>query len=166
VKGSSSWAALPTRFWFGLRTLAWRGRFFTGKASFVAAQVRLVTNAVAEVYDRRGQPLGQRLLSHHRLQTQPPRTGSQGWALFARTYARPAGDVLVSLQCGYCGHIFMLTFTPAGPDSAVGTADAQPASYASDWFTFMHSSYQGEPSLSCPHCEQRSIPHVSYLNRP
>jgi hypothetical protein len=153
---------LFSRLWFVVRTLAARGRFLTGKASYVKARVHQTTSAVAEVYDRRGKPLGSRMLAQHRLETAPPRTGRQGWELFvARTGpASPgeAGPALVRLECGFCGHRFFIELSGA----AAGSAPPQAASYAASWFSFMGRHYRGEPSLSCPHCEQSSVPGVRY----
>jgi|GEM_PF-4325860 len=157
---------LPARLWFILRTLAVRGRFLTGKASFVRTHVRQTSSASAEVYDRRGQPLGPRRLAQYTLETDPPRTGMQGWSLFAGQAgptARPAPqrEPLVRLACGFCGHLFFIEIPPpkaSGEDSPPG-----PASYSTTWFSFMARPYQGNPSLDCPHCEQSSAPGVRFV---
>ncbi|MBI5241842.1 MAG: hypothetical protein HY926_15325 [Elusimicrobia bacterium] len=150
---------LITRLWFVVRTLAARGRFLTGKASYVKSHVDQTTSALAEVYDRQGRSLGSRLLAHHRLATEPPRTGTQGWELLA-AHAGPSasGQALVRLECGFCGHLFFIEIGKPGP------AEAPPrgASYAASWFSFMGRDYEGEPALSCPHCEQSSVPGVRY----
>lgn len=153
-----SWATLPARLWFLVKTLAVRGRFITGKASFVRAQTRQTTSAVADLYDRQGRPLGSRRLAQHRLETSPPRTGTQGWELFARE-TRPGSrgrSPLVRLECGFCGHLFFLAI-PAQPRVA------QPASYTARWFSFIDRAVPAKPSLSCPRCEQKCVPRVQYL---
>jgi hypothetical protein len=157
---------LPARLWFILRTLAVRGRFWTGKASFVRTHVRQTTSALAEVYDRRGKPLGTRMFAHHRLETEPPRTGTQGWSLFvglAGPAAKPAAqrDALVRLACGFCGHLFFIDIER--PESTAGDTPGQPASFSARWFSFLGRSYQGDPALDCPHCEQSSAPGVQFM---
>jgi hypothetical protein len=150
---------LPARLWFILRTLAVRGRFFTGKASFVRANVSQTTSALAEIYDRRGKPLGSRMLAHHKLETEPPRTGMQGWSLFAgQTGPAAPQPAVVRLECGFCGHYFFVEIRQREKTGG------DPASYAASWFSFMDRSYQGEPALACPHCEQSSAPGVQFMS--
>lgn len=148
--------------WFLLSTLPLRGRFLTGKASFVRARTTSTTNAMAQLIDRHGRPLGQKLLAHHQLETEPPRTGIQGWDLFERHAAAAGGprEPLLRLECGYCGHQFLIRIDgrSCGDCRSVDTG-----SYRSTWFALMESSYQGEPSLSCVHCEQKSVPGVRFL---
>ncbi|MCX5794074.1 MAG: hypothetical protein NTY77_01090 [Elusimicrobia bacterium] len=161
---AASWALLFARLWFILRTLAVRGRFLTGKASFVRTHVRQTSSALAEVYDRRGHPLGTRRLAHHRLETDPPRTGMQGWSLFAAQAgpaAFPALPPLVRLVCGFCGHLYFIEIR--SPEASGGDAPPGPASYSAAWFSFMDRSCQGVPALDCPHCEQSSAPGVQFL---
>lgn len=171
----SSWAGFPARLWFFLRTLPVRGRFITGKASFVAASVRRTTDAIAEVYDHRGRPLGQKLLSHNELETAPPRTGPQGWKLFSTQTQNKGLRSAVSLECGFCGHLFIISLSgekrttkacgigsSAGPGS-LPAAQAEASSFHAPWLSFMDRAYQGEPSLCCPHCEQSSVPRVQFL---
>jgi hypothetical protein len=157
---------LPARLWFILRTLAVRGRFLTGKASFVRSHVRQTTSALAEVYDRRGKPLGTRMFAHHRLDTEPPRSGMHGWSLFAgqagpAAMPAPQRDAIVRLACGFCGHLFFVDIER--PETTGGDAPLEPASYSARWFSFMGRSYQGDPALSCPRCEQSSAPGVQFL---
>jgi len=135
----------------------------TGKASFVMAQVNQTNNALAEVYDRRGRPLGTRMLAYHKLETEPPRTGMQGWDIFAEqtgpTVPAPRPP-LVRLECGFCGHLFFVEI------HRQEDTEGEPASYAASWFSFMDRSYQGEPALACPRCEQSSAPGVQFLSGP
>jgi hypothetical protein len=139
-----------------------RGRFFTGKASFVRAHVNQTASVLAEVYDRRGKPLGTRMLAHHKLETEPPRTGMQGWSLFAEQTGPAVPPAprppLVRLECGFCGHLFFVEIRRREQ------AGGDPASYAASWFSFMDRSYQGEPALACPHCEQSSAPGVQFMS--
>ena len=162
--------ALLSRLWFILKTLAMRGRFLTGKASFVRARVSQVVDALAEVYDRRGRPLGAKMLSQHRLENDPPRSGMQGWSLFAAqaeaaAVVPPGRSILVSLECGFCKHYFLINILQPEPaDRPLSTSgDPTPASYAASWFSFMTRDYQGEASLACPRCEQSSLPGVRFL---
>ena len=145
--------------WFTLRSLAVRGRFLTGKASFVRAQVRQAAGTPADIRDGKCRKLGARPAAHHDLDTEPPRTGTQGWTLFCQAaLARPPAP-LERLECGYCGHLYFLDIsgaTPAGEDAA----------YDADWFSFSSPSRLGEPSLSCPHCEQAQTPRVRFIREP
>lgn len=153
---------LLARLWFVVRTLAARGRFLTGKASYVKAHVNQTNSALAEVYDRKGRSLGARMLACHKLETDPPRTGRQGWELFAQRAAprSPGGAAapLVRLECGFCGHLFFVEIRRPAPDEAAPRA----AAYAASWFSFMDQDYEGDPALACPHCEQSSVPGVQY----
>ena len=133
--------------WFALKTLGVRGRFFTGKASFIDAKAFSDDPGSAEVIDAAGRSAGRRALSHCRLSTRPPLTGLQGWRLFSRR-AREAGGAPATLECGYCGHLFFVSI-PRPADS-----------YTCDWFAFPGPAYRGEATLLCPHCEQRSRPRV------
>lgn len=162
---SSGWNALPGRLWFLLKTLPVRGRFLTGKASFVRARVASTENAMAQLFDRRGRPLGQKLLAHHRLETEPPRTGSQGWELFTRRCAA-ADDPrrpFLRLECAFCGHHFLVAVDDCSEAACGDCLSVETASYRSTWFALMDSAYQGEPSLSCAHCEQKSVPRLKFL---
>lgn len=151
------------RAWFALKTLAVRLRFLTGKASFVEADVRMTTNSVVSTDERSPQ----RLVAHYELVTRRPRTGDQGWRLFEERVGGGPPHRTARLQCGYCGHLFVVqvlsSMDPLASDLTGGRAPARPASYSSDWFRFMHEDYQGQPSLYCAHCEQQSAPRVDFL---
>ncbi|MDD5627462.1 MAG: hypothetical protein PHU21_00240 [Elusimicrobia bacterium] len=149
---AASWTLPFARLWFILRTLAVRGRFLTGKASFIGARVAETSSSLAEVYDGRGRPLGPRSLARHRLETDPPRTGMQGWSLFAAHRGRP----LARLACGFCGHLYFIELRPQ--ETPPG-----PASYGTDWFSFWDGCCRQVPALACPHCEQRSAPGVQFI---
>lgn len=151
------------RFWIGVANLATRLRFLAGKASFVEADVEMTTNSVAEVYEGRGRPAGQRLLAHYRLATRPPLGGRPGWRAFLERWSGPAKHLTVSLRCAFCGHLYVVQvlsrLDPLVPESS-GRPVARPASYSSDWFRFMHADFEGRPSLSCPKCEQAGEPEL------
>ena len=155
--GGRSWLG---RLWFSVKTLAIRGRFLTGKASFVEADIQATTSGVSEVVDEAGGSGGRRLLCHFELNTRQPLTGSRGWDLFARRLREGAGRQAVRLECGWCGHHFVIELLPReGGEKPLGRA----ASYRSRWFSFMHSDFTGEASLSCPHCEQKGAAGVKFL---
>jgi hypothetical protein len=141
------WRERLSALWFALKTLGVRGRFFTGKASFVDAEARATEGGSAEIIDASGRRTGRRALSHCRLATRPPLTGAQGWRLFARR-ARGSGASPAALECGYCKHLFFVAL-PRPADS-----------YACEWFGFPGRGYRGEATLLCPRCEQRSLPRV------
>lgn len=149
-----SWSGLRGRFWFSLATLALRVRFFTGKASFVEADVEMTTNHAGEVYDFPGFRPQRRVLAHFQLKTRQPQAGRQGWEIFRRRFGDDANPLVV-LACGFCGHFFVV--------HVLSSVEPQPASYGSDWFSFMNSEYEGEPRLYCLHCEQDGRPGVKYL---
>lgn len=149
------------RLWFAVRTLALRGRFLTGKASFVEADIQATTSGVSEVLDAKGVSRGRRLLCHHELATRPPLTGSGGWELFSRL-GEAAAHEAVRLECGWCGHHFIIELLPRpGGEKTPGRA----TSYRSPWFSFMHSDFTGEASLSCPRCEQKGPAGVRFLTK-
>lgn len=151
--------------WLSLKTLAIRLRFMTGKASFVEADVHTTTNAVVD-----GLQPPNKLLAHYQLVTRRPRTGDQGWKLFWERVAENASHRTARLECGYCGHLFVIqvlsTLDPLACELTGGRAPARPASYACDWFKFMHEDYAGQPSLYCLHCEQKGPPRVEFLVAP
>ncbi|MBI3552862.1 MAG: hypothetical protein HY077_10120 [Elusimicrobia bacterium] len=153
------------RFW--LATLALRLRFFTGKASFVEADVEMTTNQLADVSNAPGAAPERRLLAHYRLKTRKPHSGGEGWRLFRDRAGAAGTDQLVALACGFCGHFFVVqvlsALDPLASEATRGRPPAQPASYASDWFEFMHSDYSGTPSLYCLRCETDGSPRVKYL---
>ncbi len=159
----SSAASRWARLWFALKTAAIRLRFLTGKASFVEADVQMTTNAVVD----EPQPPAQKLIAHYQLTTRRPRTGDQGWRLFEERVGAGVRHRTARLDCGYCGHVFVIQILsildPLAGDLTGGRPPARPASYSSDWFKFMHEDYAGEPSLYCPHCEQNSAPRVDFL---
>ena len=161
-----SWLESAGRAWFLLRTLATRSRFMIGKASFVSAQVCATSNSLTEVIDAGGRPPRMRLLSHYQLETQKPRSGSQGWRLFEHWARARTAHGLICLECGYCGHTYMLQVLPGEP-MAAGPGDprplGRPASYRSSWFSFPDEDFEGEASLNCGHCEQRCPPEVNFL---
>lgn len=154
------------RLWFSVANLVTRLRFVTGRASFVEADVEMTTNSVAEVYDEPGRPSGQRLLAHYRLATRPPVAGPKGWRLLRERLERPVGHRLVSLECGWCGHTYVVQIIslldPLAPDAATGRPVARPASFSCDWFRFMHSDFEGQAQLACPRCEQSGRPDVAH----
>lgn len=142
--------------WFRLKTLAIRGRFLLGKASFVAAEIHSADHQVQ----------GERLLSHYEVQTRKPRTGSQGWYLFEARFAPAPEDHPTALECGYCGHLFVIDVSPSSNplSAALGSRrGGAPASYASDWFRFPGDGGRREAVLSCGRCEQRGRPRVLEL---
>ena len=160
-----TWRVAVRRLWFLLTTLAVRGRFLMGKASFVEADVELTTHRVADSPAGRGAAEAGRLLAHFRLKTRKPRTGVQGWDLFEERLSDPGPHRAVRLECGYCGHQFFIQILAALDPLSIqpGQGAGEPASYASAWFEFAHEGRQGRESLSCPRCEQIGPPSVSFL---
>lgn len=126
------------RLWFQVSTLPTRGRFMTGRASFVEADVHRNPDNTA------------------RLDTRAPRSGLQGWQLYLERAAGGGPHVTASLQCGWCRHLFIVQIH-AAPEAGLAP------SYDSDWFRFFPERGAGEPSLSCPRCEQESRPAVCFL---
>lgn len=157
----SALLARLVRLWFQLSTLPIRGRFLTGKASFVEADVRMTSNNVG---------LGQKLLAHYHLATRQPRSGAQGWRLYDQRAAGRGPHLTVSLQCGWCRHVFIVqvlaALDPLASDETGGKSAGLPASYSAEWFRFLPERYEGEPCLSCPRCEQESRPRVRFLGGP
>lgn len=155
------------RLWRTLLNLPVLGRFLTGKASFVEADVKATTRGLSEVLESSGERRGPELLSHFQLSTRPPRTGSGGWELYLERVAAPSPHRTVELSCGWCGHEFyvqvLTALDPLASREAGGRAPGRPASFSSDWFSFMHEDFQGEPNLNCPHCEQRGEPRITRL---
>lgn len=162
------------RFWLTARHLGVLGRFLTGKASFVEADVRATTRGLSEVLEASGERRGPELLAHFQLATRRPRTGTTGWELFLERVAAGSPHGTVRLDCGWCGHLFFIqilrqaaegpsALDPLASEAAGGRAPGRPASYSAEWFRFMHEDFQGEPSLNCPHCEQRGAPRVARL---
>lgn len=155
------------RLWRTLRNLGLLGRFLTGKASFVEADIRTTTRGLSEVLESTGERRGPELLSHFQLSTKPPRTGSIGWELYLERVAAPSPHRAMRLECGYCGHVFIVqvlaAVTPPASLETEKQAPGRPASFNAEWFSFMHEDFQGDPSLNCPHCEQRGVPAVKRL---
>lgn len=153
------------RLWFALRTLNMRARFFTGKASFVEAQVRMTTHSIADG----AAAADPRLLAHYELETSPPRTGTQGWELYAERVGRGPAHRTVALSCDFCGHRFIVqVMTAADPlaGELTGGRDlGAPASFSSDWFRFMDERFSGPTELFCSHCEQRGEASARHLLR-
>ena len=147
-----SWSDLRRRWSFSLATLALRVRFFTGKASFVEAEVAATTNHAADVYDPPGKPPLRRVLAHCQLTTRSPRGGRQGWRLFHER----AGGPLTLLGCGFCGHWFVI--------QVLSTVEPNPASCGGDWFSFTRPDLEGAARLFCVHCEQDGRPLVKFLS--
>ena len=166
-----TWLGRLSSVWYNLKTLAIRGRFFTGKASFVESAVRSTENSIAEIFEN-GKSSGQRLLAHYRLDTKSPRTGSQGWGLYCERIGRRsqgrAAHAPAALECRFCGHLFFIHVQPeADPLSLAGAARVgMPASYASEWFSYNHTARRPVVSdaLSCSHCEQISAPGVRFIS--
>ena len=146
-----SWSDLRRRWWLALATLALRARFFTGKASFIEAEIQTASDRAWEVSDPPGRGPLRRVVTHFRLRTRSPRAGKQGWQLFRERSRFP----LTALGCGFCGHWYVIEVLSAGA--------AQPASYEGDWFSFTHSDFQGGARLFCLHCEQDGRPRVKFL---
>jgi hypothetical protein len=163
----SSWRSTWRRFWFELATLALRLRFSTGKASFVEADIEMTTNQVAEILDAPGGKPERRLMAHYQLRTHKPRAGRQGWQLFRERFGAAGTNQLVVLTCGFCGHHYVVqvlaAIDPLAMEGSGAKPPGTPASYGCDWFRFMHSDYEGTPSLYCVHCEQNGVPGVKFL---
>ncbi|MBI5209106.1 MAG: hypothetical protein HY927_03940 [Elusimicrobia bacterium] len=171
---------------FHVRTLPLRARFLTGRASFVEATVLASQAELSYVVDQSGKSLGPRMLQRRRLGTGSPRTGTQGWTLFLDAFRDSVPEAMVDLECGYCGHMYVVRILlpaprPANalPESArdarplgrpaqaapgvSGSGAPPPASFASEWFSFVDKDCAGAPSLSCGHCEQKSEPGVKWM---
>ncbi len=162
-----SWFQRLKYAWFAFRTLPTRSRFMIGKASFVEADVRATSNSLTEVIEPGDRPPEMRLLSHLQLETQKPRTGTQGWKLYEAWARRPNTRDLVSMECGFCGHLYILRIHPGHnpplPGAGGAPAMGRPASYSGSWFNFPDEDFEGEPSLNCGHCETRCPPEVVFL---
>lgn len=164
----TSSAARLSRLWFLLKSLPLRARFMTGKASFVEADVRMTTNSVADASEGGGQPPAPRLLAHYQLETRRPRAGLQGWRLYDERVGGALPHRTVALTCGYCGHRFIVqvlsSIDPLASELTGGKGPGSPASYASDWFSFVDERYEGPTELSCSHCEQRGPAGLEFLS--
>lgn len=153
--------------WFIMRTLAYRGRFMTGKASVVEADIRSTDTHITEVLDASGRATGGKLLANYYLNTRRPRTGRQGWELFVEISAENRPHKTATLECSYCGHIYVISVVPEGDPLASaqtgGKLMATPASYSCDWFLFTVEHLRGDPTLMCAHCEQKGPPRIEFL---
>jgi len=162
-----SWQERWRRWRLALATWALRLRFSTGKASFVEADIQMTTHHVADVLDAPGAATARRLLAHYQLKTRPPHAGPQGWRLLRERAGAAGTDQLVDLTCGFCGHHYIVqvlsALDPLASEAARGLSPGQPASYASEWFRFMHEDFEGKSSLNCLHCEQNGEPGVEML---
>ncbi len=140
-----------------------RGRFLVGKASYVEASINATESSVSYVLDPSGRSTGRRLLAHHRIETRPPRTGPHGWSLFSSMVRQPGAYGPAELECACCGHVYILRILlPGSSLPGLGDALGEPASFSSDWFSFLHEDYRGQAWLSCRHCEERTEPRVSF----
>lgn len=164
--GRSSWSRRAARLWFWLRTLPTRLRFASGRASFVEADVRMTTHSVADVSEAAGRPFAPRLLTHYHLRTASPRGGAAGWSLFLERVPGSQHQT-VALDCLYCGHRFVVqvltAIDPLANELTGSKGPGAPASYASEWFRFLHQDYDGPAYLNCPRCEQPGAPRVDVL---
>jgi hypothetical protein len=156
------------RGWFALTSLAARLRFRAGRASFVVCSIARTESELTPVLDPVGRPLGPRLLARHTLSCLPPRAGAAGWALYEERLLDPRLSRFVSLECAYCGHLYVIEVEAARPGLAApdGRALAPAAAFRSDWFRFPPSSFSGPTDLTCPRCEESAPPVVAYLHEP
>ncbi len=156
------------RGWFALTTLAARLRFRAGRASFVVCSIARTESELTPVLDSGGRPLQPKLLARHTLSCLPPRAGAAGWALYEERLFEPSLNRFVSLECAYCGHLFVLEIQAARPDLAApdGRALAPAADFRSDWFLFPPSAFSGPSDLACPRCEENATPLVAHLHEP
>jgi hypothetical protein len=156
------------RGWFALTTLAARLRFRAGRASFVVCSIARTVAEMTPVLDSVGRPLTPQLLSRHTLSCLPPRAGAAGWALYAERLLEPRLNRFVSLECAYCGHLFVIEVQAARPELAApdGRALAPAAAFRSDWFRFTPSAFDGPAGLACPRCEESAVPVVAHLHEP
>lgn len=156
------------RWWFALTSLPARLRFRAGRASFVECVIARSESRLTSVLDAGGRPLGPKLLSSHALACRPPRAGAAGWKLYEERLSAPGPHRFAALGCAHCGHLFVVQVTAAAPDLAGpgGRALAAPADFVADWFRFSPSVFDGPSSLSCPRCEETSVPEVVHLHEP
>ena len=156
------------RCWFALTTLADRLRFRAGRASFVVCSIARTESELSPVLDSNGRPLQPKLLARHTLSCLPPRAGAAGWALYEERLLDPKLDRFVSLECAYCGHLYVLEIQDARSDLAApdGRALAPAAAFRSDWFRFAPSVFAGPADLACPRCEESAPPVVAHLHEP
>jgi hypothetical protein len=150
---------LFARALFHLKTVALRGRFMLGKASFVRADLLAADHHIGP---------GQRILSHYDVETRRPRTGTEGWFLFERRFGPDLADRPAALECGYCGHLYVIDLpVEADPLAAAvggGRPLGLPVSCASNWFEYPVDGRTGPATLSCGHCEQIGRARVRVLS--
>ena len=165
---TSRMSAGLSRSWFFLRTLIARLRFRAGRASFVVCSIARTESELTPVFDRGGRPLQTKLLARHTLTCLPPRAGAAGWALYEERLFEPRLNRFVSLECAYCGHLYVIEIQAARPDLSApdGRALAPTAAFHSDWFRFTPATFAGPSNLACPRCEESAPPIVAYLHEP
>ena len=133
-----------------------KGRFGAGKASFLSAGIASTQNL----------PEQGRLFSHYRLATGPVLQGAAGLSALRERLGK-AGELIACLRCADCGHEYVVAVEsaddPLGLPLAPGGGAGYPASFTTRWFRFWHPRCPGEPSLDCPHCEQRGRPRFRFL---
>ena len=114
----------------------------TGKASFIEADVQAAAGLreTASVYH---------------LKTRKPQAGRQGWLIFAQRAAAAPPAAMARLECGYCGHFFIIQVLAAKQNPEV--------SYSSDWFRFTLKSGNPDSFLYCLHCEQNGPPLTTFF---
>lgn len=130
--------------------------FRSGRASFLTARVESTRNA----------PEQGRLFAHYRLATGPVLGGGAGLTALEEHLGR-TGEAIVCLRCSCCRREYVVAVAgaddPLGLPAAPGGGAGYPASYSAGWFRFWHPGIPGEPSLDCPHCEQRARPECRRL---
>lgn len=145
------------KLWFALTSVFARGRFLSGRASFVETVVAKTSNDLTPVVSADGRPLPPRLMAHHLLAPRPPRSGKAGWGLY-REKLLGAATRVARLACAYCGHWYVVEVD--------GAKAGEPAAFISEWFRFTPSAYAGPNRLDCPRCEQSAVPEVAHLREP
>jgi hypothetical protein len=156
------------RGWFALSTLPARLKFRAGRASFVVCSISRTDSELTPVLDSGGRPLQPKLLARHTLSCLPPRAGAAGWALYEERLLEPRLNRFASLECAYCGHLYVIEIQAARPDLAApdGRALASAAAFRSGWFRFAPSAFDGPADLACPRCEESAAPAVAHLHEP
>ncbi|MFI5361610.1 MAG: hypothetical protein ACHQ49_06550 [Elusimicrobiota bacterium] len=161
-------AGLLKRCWFALTTAPARLRFRAGRASFVECSIARTECELTPVLDRGGRPLRPKLLARHTLACRPPRAGAAGWNLYEERLFDPKSNRFASLECAYCGHLYVIEIQAARPDLAApdGSPLAAAAAFRCDWFRFAPSAFAGPAELACPRCEETAPPVVAHLHEP
>ena len=138
-----------------------------GKASFIDADILMTDTHITDIVDDEGKSTGHRMISHYKLDTHKPRSGTRGWELFVSSAGQTHFHGKAVLECSYCGHLYIIRINPysemKSSNQLTGKPMGTPASYTSDWFSYTQEEFSGEPSLSCVHCEQKSLPRVEFL---